>query len=112
MGSYVAHPRSTTPGAKITFSDIDVHGGKLSIYYLRGSNLGLGNMRCWADNDYDRAVKLQGFWTYVNVGSAGFITKGLQPGKHSVTCEVMDETEDHNGVEGTHRCSIIAVMAS
>lgn len=104
--------RSTVAGSKITFSDIEVNGGQLGLYYLRGWNLALGNMRCWADNDEDKAVKLTGFWQYINVGSVGPVADGLSTGLHSVSCVVLDEIEDHNGIEGTNRVSIIAVLAA
>lgn len=103
-----------TPGSRITFTDIHVHGGRINLFYLRSPNWGLGNMRCWADDAEHKAVKLQGYWPYtdVTVGSAGFVADGLVPGKHSVTCVVLDEKEDHEGVEGTNRVDIIAVLAS
>lgn len=69
-------------------------------------------MRCWADDDVHNAVTLQGYWVYVNVGSTGLVADGLQPGTHTVTCVVLEEREDHNGIKGTNTVHIIAVLAS
>lgn len=107
-----ANLSSTVPGSKITFDDIDVHGGKLSLYYLRSDSMSLGSMRCWADSAEDKAVTLRGYWPYVSVGSTGFVAEGLAPGKHSVSCVVLEEKEDHGEHIGTNRVSIIAVLAS
>lgn len=102
-------------GARVTFENIEVHGGFVGIYYLRSGGMGLGNVRCWVDGDEERGKLLIGQWGYVSVGSVGVVATGLTPGKHNLTCEV-DKTTDSKmgeGVEGgLHKVRIIAVIAS
>ncbi|GMK57560.1 hypothetical protein CspeluHIS016_0403940 [Cutaneotrichosporon spelunceum] len=102
-------------GARVTFTDIDVSGGFLGLYYLRSTSMGLGNLRCWADGDQGSSKLLVGYWNYVSVGSVGVIATGLAPGKHNVTCEV-DKTTNavpHPDAKGSmHKTRIIAVIAS
>ncbi|BEJ17207.1 hypothetical protein CspHIS471_0606080 [Cutaneotrichosporon sp. HIS471] len=102
-------------GARITFTDVDVHGGFLGLYYLRSVSMGLGNLRCWADGNEGASKLLVGQWGYVSVGSVGAVATGLAPGKHSVTCEVDQTTQavPNKEAEGSlHKTRIIAVIAS
>lgn len=99
--------KADKPGSQITFSDIDVHGGTLGLYYQRcGENV--GKMKCWVDNQTNKAVVLNSIWSYVCVGSVGIVATNLDKGLHSVTCEVLEETDDKNG---RHDIQIIAVIA-
>ncbi|TXT15551.1 hypothetical protein VHUM_00054 [Vanrija humicola] len=98
---------SETPGERITFSDIPVSEGSLSLYYLRGSDE--GSMLCWYDDKRDKAQLLVGHWNYVHVGSLGVVATGLPPKNYSLTCEISKETESTQNKTITH---IIAVMSS
>lgn len=102
-------------GARVTFPDVEVHGGFVGVYYLRSGVMGLGNLRCWVDGDEGGAKLLVGQWGYVSVGSVGAVATGLAPGKHSLTCEVDQTTNSHMGDQvegGLHKVRIIAVIAS
>lgn len=66
-------------------------------------------MRCWADNDKGKATIVKGYWYYVSVGSSTVVATGLTEGKHSMTCEVTQETDDP---EGKHKAQIIAVLGT
>lgn len=102
--------RADKPGSTITFSDIEVHGGTLSLYYLRAGRQGLGNFKCWADNNKNAATTLVGPWSYVAVGGVGVVATNLPAGKHSMTCEVLDESVEKENPG--HTVKIIAVLAS
>ncbi|BEI94098.1 uncharacterized protein CcaverHIS019_0605570 [Cutaneotrichosporon cavernicola] len=102
-------------GARITFTDVEVHGGFLGLYYLRSVSMGLGNLRCWVDGNEGASKLLVGQWGYVSVGSVGAVATGLAPGKHNVTCEVDQTTQaiPNEEAEGSlHKTRIIAVIAS
>ncbi|KAL7421284.1 hypothetical protein Q5752_004169 [Cryptotrichosporon argae] len=97
------------PGAEITFPNIKVSSGRVGIYYYR-SSAPLGNMHCWVDNDSANGRTLPGMWNYVSVGSYAHIRDRVPPGLHSVTCRVLEETNDPAGE--SHHVRIIAVLAN
>lgn len=56
------------PGSTIEFG-FSTAIGNVDLYFLRSKEFGLGNARCWVDDDRDKAVKLEGYWTLgSNVG--------------------------------------------
>lgn len=100
-------------GARITFADIEVSGGFMGVYYLRSDSLGMGNLRCWPDDDEGKSRVLVGQWGYVSVGSVGVVAEGVERGRHNLTCVVDASTSAKVGVEGgPHKVRIIAVIAS
>ncbi|WOO76569.1 thiamine pyrophosphokinase 1 [Vanrija pseudolonga] len=96
---------SSTPGERITFSDIPVSEGTLSIFYLRGPHE--GSMLCWYDDNRTHAQQVIGYWDYVNVGSIGVVATGLPAKNYSLTCEIDKETKAEGNETVAH---IIAVM--
>jgi hypothetical protein len=56
------------PGSTISFA-FTTAIGTVDLYFLRSKEFGLGNVRCWVDDDVDNAVKLEGYWTNgANIG--------------------------------------------
>ncbi|KAL7417666.1 hypothetical protein BDY24DRAFT_375666 [Mrakia frigida] len=100
-----------TPGS--TFEvELDVTGGKVEIYYLRAgaADYRLGSVECWIDDDVDSKRRFDGWWDDGNphIGQFGVVAEGLSPGKHTLSCEVMeDSVNPHGGTE----FRIISVVA-
>ncbi|KAL7415144.1 hypothetical protein BDY24DRAFT_383861 [Mrakia frigida] len=75
-----------SPGAQVTFS-ITVGLGDVKLWYLKSFEFGLGDARCWVDNDTQWAVRLVGKWERPhNIGWLGVIREGLSPGDHLLHC--------------------------
>jgi len=70
---YWAHPDhadkpyliSQTPGSTVTFR-LETSLGVVKMYSLRSKTFGLGTVECWADDERDRAVKVEGYWNNGN----------------------------------------------
>jgi hypothetical protein len=103
--------RSEQAGATITFPDITVVDGTVSLYFLRSWGHDMGDLRCWVNDDEDKAALLSGFWGFVSVGARALIAKDLKAGVYSVTCRSV-QGELHDGNPGGNRTQIIAVMAT
>ena len=52
---------SRTPGAVVSF-EMETEVGWIKMYSLRSKTFGLGTVKCWVDDDIDRAVKIVGWW--------------------------------------------------
>lgn len=50
-----------TPGAVVSF-EMETEVGWIKMYSLRSKTFGLGTVKCWVDDDMDRAVKIVGWW--------------------------------------------------
>lgn len=71
-------------------------------------------MKCWADNNVGAARVLNGVWQWVAVGNVGIVAEKLPAGRHSISCTVLEESDDKDltGKTGKHTCKIIAVVAT
>lgn len=52
---------SDTPGSRITFK-LTTTVGNIEIHYLRSYQYNLGSVKCWIDEDVDKAMRLDGYW--------------------------------------------------
>ncbi|ELU43286.1 capsule structure designer protein [Rhizoctonia solani AG-1 IA] len=83
------------PGARATFV-IDVGPmGLIKITYLKSKTFGLGNVKCWVDNNESSARVIEGWWN--EDGLDAEVAGGVPAGSHEVTCEVLQETRDPGG---------------
>nr|XP_018264557.1 uncharacterized protein I303_02727 [Kwoniella dejecticola CBS 10117]OBR86715.1 hypothetical protein I303_02727 [Kwoniella dejecticola CBS 10117] len=74
-------------------------GGSVFIGYQRSAHLGLGSVWCWVDDDRIQGTQVDGWWKLDkrNMGMVKEVASGLQPGKHTLQCEVLKETLDPSG---------------
>ncbi|KAL0252442.1 hypothetical protein I308_101834 [Cryptococcus tetragattii IND107] len=74
-------------------------GGSILIGYQRSAKLGLGSVWCWIDDDREGGQRVDGWWKLDkrNMGMVKEIAAGLAPGKHTLTCEVLEDTLDPTG---------------
>ncbi|WVO17581.1 hypothetical protein L204_105278 [Cryptococcus depauperatus] len=99
---------SSVPGSRVKFR-LHPTIGNVEVHYLRSYQYKLGSVRCWVDEEVDRAIKLDGFWQEpYNIGRAATIRDDLTPGEHSLTCELLNETADP---EGGKEFRLISVMS-
>ncbi|QRW19610.1 GDSL-like lipase/acylhydrolase family protein [Rhizoctonia solani] len=87
------------PGARATFV-IDVGPmGLIKITYLKSKTFGLGNVKCWVDNNESSARVIEGWWNEdgLNMSRDAEVAGGVPAGSHEVTCEVLQETRDPGG---------------
>lgn len=43
--------------------------GDVQLHYLRSATFGLGNLKCWIDDDLHQAVVIEAYWDLgVNIG--------------------------------------------
>ncbi|ORY32861.1 hypothetical protein BCR39DRAFT_522172 [Naematelia encephala] len=100
---------SRTPGARVSF-ELDTNVGVVKMYSLRSKTFGLGIVECWADDDRDRATKVDGWWDNgeVNIGRFATIREDLSAGRHTITCEISEETSDPGG---GHEFRLISIMS-
>nr|ODN86120.1 hypothetical protein L203_04238 [Cryptococcus depauperatus CBS 7841] len=97
------------PGSRVSFSLTSRLGG-IEIHYLRSYQYHLGSASCWVDHDKAKAVRLDGYWREpFNLGRAAIIRDDLEPGEHTLTCELLNHTADP---EGGKEFRLIAVMRS
>jgi hypothetical protein len=75
------------------------NGGTVAIGYQRSANYGLGSVFCWVDDDKDKGKRLDGYWTIKerNMGVVDAVATGLQPGRHRLQCELLEDTLDPRG---------------
>jgi hypothetical protein len=52
---------ATEIGGRVTFT-LETHLGVVKMYSLRSKTFGLGTVECWADQERDRSVKVEGYW--------------------------------------------------
>ncbi|ORX35756.1 hypothetical protein BD324DRAFT_631543 [Kockovaella imperatae] len=96
------------PGARVSF-EIETAVGVVKVYSLRSRSFGFGTAECWMDESKDKSVKLVGYWDRAeNVGRFDTVASGLRPGKHRLTCQMLEETSDP---EGGHEFRLISVMS-
>jgi len=50
------------PGSKISFEVDLVAMGVVLIYYQRSRTFGLGDLKCWIDDNVDKAEIFSGYW--------------------------------------------------
>lgn len=103
--------RSETAGSTITFPDITVVDGTISLYFLRSWGNDMGDLRCWIDDDDADATLLTGYWGFVSVGARQLVAQDIPPGTHSLTCR-SEAAKGEDGTPGGARTQIIAVMAT
>ncbi|EIW68892.1 hypothetical protein TREMEDRAFT_31125, partial [Tremella mesenterica DSM 1558] len=84
-------------------------GGGVGIAYQRSAILGLGSVRCWIDNDEENQEVVDGWWSIEerNMGMVTQIADGLEPGHHSLSCELLQHTLDPGG---GHEFRLFAIM--
>ncbi|WVR03959.1 hypothetical protein IAU60_000958 [Kwoniella sp. DSM 27419] len=74
-------------------------GGSVMIGYLRSAHLGLGSVSCWVDGDRTKGTRVDGWWKMDkrNMGMVKKVASDLEPGKHTLHCELLRETLDPSG---------------
>ncbi|KAL0250672.1 hypothetical protein I308_102855 [Cryptococcus tetragattii IND107] len=98
-----------TPGARVSF-ELETSVGIVKMYALKSKTFGLGTVECWVDEERRKSVRIEGYWDNgnVNIGRFAPIRDNLQPGKHTVTCELLEETSDPGG---GHEFRMISMMS-
>ncbi|KZT55632.1 hypothetical protein CALCODRAFT_509987 [Calocera cornea HHB12733] len=92
-----AYWSADVPGAQISF-DVTTVEGRVGVFFLRSPKLGLGNARCWVDGKSTVGETAVGFWEKEqSVADYVELAELLEPGKHTVTCEVTTGTRDPGG---------------
>ncbi|OCF34476.1 hypothetical protein I316_03991 [Kwoniella heveanensis BCC8398] len=95
------------PGSKISFR-FSTTLGQVELHYLRSYQYHLGTVSCWIDDDVHKAKRLEGTWDApYNIGRAATIRDDLEPGEHTLHCELLKDTADP---KGGHEFRIISVM--
>ncbi|WVQ96344.1 hypothetical protein IAU59_003448 [Kwoniella sp. CBS 9459] len=96
------------PGAKVSF-ELETSVGLVKMYSLRSKTFGLGSVKCWADDEVHKSVRVDGWWNNgdVNIGRFASIRNDLRPGRHVITCELLEETLDP---DGGHEFRMISMM--
>ncbi|WVQ94715.1 hypothetical protein IAU59_001795 [Kwoniella sp. CBS 9459] len=74
-------------------------GGSVLIGYQRSAKLGLGSVWCWVDEARMQGTQVDGWWRLDkrNMGMVKEVASGLEPGKHTLHCELLRETLDPGG---------------
>ncbi len=103
--------RSEKAGSKITFPNITVVDGTISLYFLRSWGHDMGDLKCWVNDDEAHATLLTGWWGFVSVGARQLVKQDLKAGTYSLTC-LSQEAKGEDGKPGGSRTQIIAVMAT
>ncbi|GHJ85051.1 hypothetical protein NliqN6_1453 [Naganishia liquefaciens] len=100
---------SNTTGSAFKF-DIETRLGIIKMYSLRSKTFGLGSVWCWVDGKREQGVRADGYWDNgnANIGRFTTIADNLQPGLHSVECELLEDTKDPGG---GHEFRIISLMS-
>ncbi|RXK39296.1 hypothetical protein M231_03375 [Tremella mesenterica] len=99
---------ATEPGSRVSF-ELETNVGVIKMYSLRSRTFGLGTIVCWVDDDVDKGVTVTGWWDNdMNIGRFATIRNDLTAGRHTLTCEVSQETSDPGG---GHEFRIISVMS-
>ncbi|ODO07029.1 hypothetical protein I350_04397 [Cryptococcus amylolentus CBS 6273] len=106
LGSEAWHPWAwqnkkylitNTTGTKVQFQ-LETGSGHIGIQYQRSPTYGLGSVKCWVDGSEHQAVKVHGYWERPHhLSQPATVKDGLKPGKHLLTCQLLDETQDPNG---------------
>lgn len=52
---------ATKPGSWAKF-ELETGLGVIKVYALKSKTFGLGNIRCWVDEDKDQSVEIEGWW--------------------------------------------------
>nr|XP_018260614.1 uncharacterized protein I303_07540 [Kwoniella dejecticola CBS 10117]OBR82772.1 hypothetical protein I303_07540 [Kwoniella dejecticola CBS 10117] len=95
------------PGATVKFK-LETNVGVVKLYSLKSKSFGLGAIECWADDERDKAVVVEGYWTNEpNIGRFATIRSDLKAGVHTITCELLEKTSDP---EGGHEFRLISIM--
>ncbi|GJJ12747.1 hypothetical protein Clacol_006992 [Clathrus columnatus] len=84
------------PGDFVKFEVLVGTMRRVRITYLKSKTFGLGDVWCWLDDDRAKGTKVSGWWNKENLNIARVIvlSENAEPGKHTVTCEIMQETSD------------------
>ncbi|WWC93165.1 uncharacterized protein L201_008133 [Kwoniella dendrophila CBS 6074] len=96
------------PGAVVSF-ELSTNVGIVKMYRLQSKTFGLGTVECWANEDKHKSVKIAGWWDNgdANIGRFATIRTDLPKGRHTITCELLEETSDP---EGGHEFRLISMM--
>ncbi|OCF40181.1 hypothetical protein I317_06005 [Kwoniella heveanensis CBS 569] len=96
------------PGARVSF-ELETSVGLVKMYSLRSKTFGLGSVKCWADDEVDKSVRVDGWWDNgdANIGRFASIRDDLPPGLHTITCELLEDTKDP---DGGHEFRMISMM--
>ncbi|GJJ16093.1 hypothetical protein Clacol_010372 [Clathrus columnatus] len=105
------------PGDFVKFEVLVGTMRRVRITYLKSKTFGLGDVWCWLDDDRAKGTKVSGWWNKENLNIARqsyyfrviVLSENAEPGKHTVTCEIMQETSDPG--KG-HEFRLIAVDAA
>lgn len=85
------------PGSRVSFK-LSTSLGKIELQYLRSYQYHQGSAKCWIDDEVGKAIKSDGYWKEpFNIGRAATIGEGLEPGEHTLTCELLNEAADPEG---------------
>ncbi|KAK8861417.1 hypothetical protein IAR55_002236 [Kwoniella newhampshirensis] len=73
--------------------------GSVLIGYQRSAKLGLGSVWCWVDDDRMQGTQVDGWWKLDkrNMGMVKEVASGLEPGRHTLHCELLQQTLDPGG---------------
>ncbi|EJT99476.1 hypothetical protein DACRYDRAFT_23620 [Dacryopinax primogenitus] len=85
---------SNISGKQIAFR-VYVETGTVGVFYLRSMRQGLGNAGCWVDNKREFGTTVVGYWRYpVSIAQYALIDDQVEPGWHTLTCEILPGTAD------------------
>ncbi|WWD16677.1 hypothetical protein CI109_101107 [Kwoniella shandongensis] len=73
--------------------------GSVLIGYQRSAKLGLGSVWCWVDDKRMQGTQVDGWWKLDkrNMGMVKEVASGLETGKHTLHCELLQQTLDPGG---------------
>ncbi|WVQ85996.1 hypothetical protein IAT38_008164 [Cryptococcus sp. DSM 104549] len=85
------------PGSLVSFK-LKTVVGTIEVHYLRSYQYKQGSVLCWVDDDRPKAKRLDGYWPEkYNIGRAATIRDDLEPGEHTLTCQLIESTMDPSG---------------
>ncbi|EJD41058.1 hypothetical protein AURDEDRAFT_153366 [Auricularia subglabra TFB-10046 SS5] len=105
-GSEKKYVLASEPGAKIAFrvpvrsggGEHEGAMGRVRVSFLQSSTFGLGIVKCWLDDDRDKAVHVDGFWkSPLNLANTAVVSKDASVGDHLLWCELTGHTRDPEG---------------
>lgn len=102
---------SDQPGSSVSVK-FRTSVGTVELFFLMSGTFGLGSVECWADEDKDRKVRLDGYYNLpagVNIGVARVVRNDLSPGEHELHCVLSDETRDPGGGKEFRIISVMSV---
>ncbi|KZV88437.1 hypothetical protein EXIGLDRAFT_722676 [Exidia glandulosa HHB12029] len=89
---------ATEPGSRVSFVTRAGVLGQVRITFMRSTMAGLGEVKCWIDNNERDPVLVDGFWwRYVSVIESAVISSKATPGEHTVWCELTAKSNSASG---------------